>query len=271
MFAVADMDKNDETIEVIASEFFDRKVTLHSIKRGSKPEIVFRRTLDENCGSAFGVILADLDSTTSNRYVVDSGSTVDTLQRGDTFSHVLATSHECNSVTDGETGLKTKSTVGADDENAIQGGSLFAYRVPEGKDAWKTEPWLRTTVASGFRVQGQLGNMINPGAPGFAYTFHPKREKEGSRPLIAVAGDCSESAYIFRPVDSSEQEPHPDQSAQYKLMCEIACGATVGSIGIGYQDFMDADQEAGYAKLYLPCYEKDKVLVFAMGSGSGSE
>jgi hypothetical protein len=50
-------------------------------------------------------------------------------------------------------------------------------------------------------------------------------------------------------------------------MCEIECGATVGSIGIGYENFMDADQEDDYAKLYIPCYEKDKVLVFAVGSG----
>jgi hypothetical protein len=51
------------------------------------------------------------------------------------------------------------------------------------------------------------------------------------------------------------------------MMCEIECGATVGSIGIGYGDFCSVEQESGYAKLYIPCYEKDKVLVFAMGSG----
>lgn len=40
-----------------------------------------------------------------------------------------------------------------------------------------------------------------------------------------------------------------------------------GSIAVGYDDLCSVDQESGYAKLYIPCYEKDKILVFAMGSG----
>ena len=62
----------------------------------------------------------------------------------------------------------------------------------------------------------------------------------------------------------------PDPQAQYKLMAEIKCGATVGSIGVGYEDLCSEEQESGYAKLYVPCYEKDKILVFAMGSGEGA-
>lgn len=58
-----------------------------------------------------------------------------------------------------------------------------------------------------------------------------------------------------------------DADAKYKLMCEIKCGATVGSIGVGYDNLCSVEQESGYAKLYIPCYEKDKILVFAMGSG----
>ena len=50
-------------------------------------------------------------------------------------------------------------------------------------------------------------------------------------------------------------------------MVEIKCGATVGSIGIGYDDFLSVEQESEYAKLYIPLFEKDKILVFAMGSG----
>lgn len=50
-------------------------------------------------------------------------------------------------------------------------------------------------------------------------------------------------------------------------MCEIDCGATVGSIGIGYKDFCFEEQQSNYAKIYIPCYEKDKVLVFALGKG----
>jgi hypothetical protein len=254
MFSVADMDTTDDTVEIFASRFFDRKVTMHSIQRGPEPRVVFERTIDDNCGTAFSSILANLDSSQSdtNRIVVDSGSTVETLKTGDSFSHLLVTSHECSYKEDSEGGV-------------INGGSLFAYRVPEGAGAWKTEPWARTTVASDFTVNGQLTNMINPGAPGFVYTFHAKKG-DGKRPLIAIAGDCAESAYVLRPVENNRAD---DPSAQYKMMCEIECGATVGSIGIGYQNFMhDAyEQEENYAKLYIPCYEKDKILVFSMGSG----
>ena len=254
MFSIADMDTSDDTVEVIASRFFDRKVTMHSIQRGPEPIVVFERTIDDNCGTAFSSILANLDAvaTVDNRAVVDSGSTVETLKTGDFFSHLLVTSHECSYKEDSEGGV-------------IKGGSLFAYRVPDGAGAWKTEPWARTTVASDFTVKGQLNNMINPGAPGFVYTFHAKKD-DGKRPLIAIAGDCADSAYILRPVENAMAD---DPSAQYSMMCEIECGATVGSIGIGYENFMHNayGQDEDYAKLYIPCYEKDKILVFAMGNG----
>ena len=90
--------------------------------------------------------------------------------------------------------------------------------------------------------------------------------------MIAVAGDCAESAFIFRPEQVGvDHASVPDPTAQYKLMCEIKCGATVWSIGIGYDDLCSATQERGYAKIYVPCFEKDKILVFAMGSGEEEE
>ena len=156
MFAVADLDTEDDTIEVIASRFFDKKVSLCSIQRGPKPKVTFRRIIDDKCGSAFASILADLDCNGSisigntARVVLDSGSTVDTVKPGDTFSHLLVTSHECSFKSDNSDGDGN-----ATDDN-VDGGSLFAYRVPFGKNAWKTEAWVRTTVASGFRVKGQL-------------------------------------------------------------------------------------------------------------------
>jgi hypothetical protein len=183
---------------------------------------------------------------------------------------LLVTSHEC-SFEDTERDKLNESKNGDEEievpnanSRKIDGGSLFAYRVPDGPRAWKTEPWPRNTVATGFKVKSQLGNMINPGAPGFVYTFHAKLEDRCStkRPMIAVAGDCAESAYIFRPEEGSERV-----STQYKLMVEIKCGATVGSIGVGYDDFTSAEQESGYAKLYVPCFEKDRIHVFALGSG----
>jgi hypothetical protein len=283
MFNVADMDTEDDTIEVIASQFFDKKVTLHSIKKGPKPVVSFSRIIDDRCGAAFGGILADLDSQkNSSNLVVDSGSTVASLKPGDSFSHLLVTSHECDYVESEKKDLveilgsaHRHTAHHYEKTETLDGGSLFAYKVPEGQNAWKTEQWTRTTVFTGFKVKGQFWNVINPGAPGFVYTFHAKKEDAttGKRPMIAIAGDCAESAYIFRPeqVATSTALAVSDPKAQYKLMCEIKCGATVGSIAIGYADLCTAAQESGYAKVYIPCYEKDKILVFAMGSGEEEE
>lgn len=314
-FAIADMNPDDDTIEVLASQFFDEKVTLHSIRRGANPEVTFSRIIDDSPGAAFGGILVDLDpsplsspaESKSGEYhscrscVVDSGSTIKSLSEGDSFSHFLVTSHEFNSknvvnsndiannmmLTDYKGGGNGKKRSSGN----VRGGSLLAYKVPKGSiHAWKTEPWIRTTIASGFQVKQQLWNVINPGAPGFTYAFHAHKDDEaqGKRPMIAVAGDCAESAYIFRPQQfqgseegGSSQDRSDDKSktngikhdpqAQYKLMCEIKCGATVGSIAVGYEDLCSAEQESGYAKIYVPCFEKDKVLVFALGSGEEKE
>ena len=288
MFAVADLDPADDTIEVIASEFFNKRVTLQSIKRGKKPRLSFTRTIDSGCGAAFGMVLADLEScnhhsagTGPGRRVVDSGSTIKSLNDGDSFSHLLVTSHERSYAESDKPGAlgerdsigESKGATTTEDQKPLEGGSLFAYRVPNGKGAWRTTSWTRTTVATGFKVKGKLGNMVNPGAPGFVYTFHATKQdpQYTNRPLIAVAGDCSESAYVFRPETSDSCDVSPsdsiDPSTRYKAMIEIECGATVGSIAIGYEDCTAAEQESGYAKLYIPCYEKDKILVFALGSG----
>lgn len=299
MFSVADLDSSDDTIEVIASQFFSKKLTLHSLKIGPDPKIVFERTIDDRCGAAFSSILADLDGLANlgqskdGPMVVDSGSTVVSLKKGDLFSHLLVTSHECSfAESSGEVDAKsgphsesiaepghidTPATTTAPaesiDPSKIDGGSLFAYRVPIGEGAWKTEPWPRSVIATGFKVNGQLSNMINPGAPGFCYTFFPTREggagrdKKWNRPLIGISGDCAESAYILRPTERDDAKEGSDESTKYSLMCEIQCQSTVGSLAIGYDDLYSAEQQSGYAKIYVPCYEQDKVLVFAMGSG----
>ncbi len=302
MFSVADLDPSDDTIEIIASQFFGKKISLHSLKIGPDPQVVFSRIIDERCGAAFSSVLADLDGLatlpdhgSSNRpRVIDSGSTVVSLKHGDALSHLLVTSHECsfaennahvNSNLSSQDYTEVKPLTGAshttvDDQSKIDGGSLFAYRIPTGRDAWKTMAWPRSVIASGFKVDGQLSNMINPGAPGFCYTFFPTRggggvgkDKKWLRPLIGLSGDCAESAYILRPVESTDMnsdDSNVDKSTNYALMCEIKCKATVGSLAIGYDDIMESSleaQQSGYAKIYVPCYEQDKVLVFSMGSG----
>ena len=300
MFSVADLDPTDDTIEVIASQFFSRKLSLHSIHIGPEPRVSFSRMIDDRCGASFSSILANLDgsSTPDTRTVIDSGSTVTTLKPGDAFSHLLITNHECTLAEDESNseyatangqgnvhtvvgdGVRYNTGASASSQNGIDGGSLFAYRVPSGREAWKTEPWIRSVIATGFRVRGQLGNMINPGAPGFCYTFYPNKDdsegvksgKNHTRPFIGIAGDCAEAAYILRPVASNtDTAENRDQSTNYSLMCEIHTGATVGSIGIGYDDFANAEQQSGYAKIYIPCYEQNKILVFAMGDKNDEE
>jgi hypothetical protein len=311
MFSVADLDPSDDTVEIIASQFFSKKVTLHSLRIGLEPKIVFRRTIDDRCGAAFSSVLADLDGlaaftskrrgATNQPTVIDSGSTVVSLTKGDAFSHLLVTSHECsfaekgNEMADMSTSDYMTIPYGATTDQSkttTDGGSLFAYRIPIGRrDAWKMMPWTRSVVATGFKVEGHISNMINPGAPGFCYTFFPTRDggvvgkdKKWHRPLIGLSGDCAQSAYILRPVEvgvSDDDSGNPssgsvtdgiDKSTEYSLMCEIKCQSTVGSLAIGYDDLYtdndtSYDQQSGYAKIYVPCYEQDKVLVFSMGSG----
>ncbi|KAL3801406.1 hypothetical protein HJC23_007016 [Cyclotella cryptica] len=307
MFSVADLDPNDDTVEVIASQFFSKKLSLHSIRIGHNPKVTFRRVIDDRCGAAFSSVLADLDgySTLEHTFVqkpivVDSGSTVVSLGNGDPFSHLLVTSHECSVGQETETSnYSSEVMVGEDsnvtaadattslhDQSKIDGGSLFAYRVPAGKDSWKTQQWKRSVIATGFKVHGQLSNMINPGAPGFCYTFFPTREgddckhrRKWSRPLIGLSGDCAESAYILRPIENTNSLPEKtenvgeDKSTKYALMCEIKCQSTVGSLAVGYDNFYSevAEQQSGYAKIYVPCYEQDKVLVFSLGSGEDED
>ena len=272
------MDPSDDCVEVIASQFFDKSVRLFSIQCGENPSVVWERYIDTQCGAAFASVLTDFDQEKEGEdetdqdspvrhEVIDAGSTIPMLQRGDAFSHLLVTSHTCSS--SDASHLDTE-------RSSIGGGSVFAYRVPDDSpDAWKTEPWQRTTVASGFSCKSKLANIINPGAPGFCYTFPARRGDRSRRPLLAVAGDCAESAYIFRP-ETNQDPSDPDPSTKYKLMVEVECESTVGSIGVGYGDFLGAigqpsQESSEYAKVYIPCYEKNKVLMFALGDGGASK
>ena len=162
------------------------------------------------------------------------------------------------------------------------GESLFAYQIP--KSCWKTQEWKRIIIATGFKVRGQLGNRINPDAPGFVYTFYAQRPNLSlnhrsstnyhQRPWIGISGDCAEAAYILRPRLTAAKTSKVDNNTvaevtDFELLCEISCGATIGSLAIGYDNFCDLPQQQEFAKIYIPCYEKDKILVFALGDGTG--
>ncbi len=64
----------DDTIEVFASQFFSKKLTMHSIRRGVEPAIVFSRTIDNRCGASFSSILANLDMTNATSHPINSST-----------------------------------------------------------------------------------------------------------------------------------------------------------------------------------------------------
>ncbi len=55
----------------------------------------------------------------------------------------------------------------------------------------------------------------------------------------------------------------------FELLSEISCGATIGSLVIGYNNFCDLPQQQDFAKIYIPCNDKDKILVLSLGDSSG--
>ncbi|GMH81738.1 hypothetical protein TrST_g11959 [Triparma strigata] len=257
MFCLMNLSGTDRSIEVVSSQFFAKRVVLHSILRGDAakgtlPTVAFERLLDDTCGPAYSAVLGDLRSLTSPSAppsyasIIDSGSTASLSSSfaQEACTHLLVTSHECTY----EDEVDSSADANLHDPNP-DGGQLFSYEIPED---WKNSKWTRNTIAGGFKCRSNLS--INPGAPGFPYLFYPDLNDRdlGLPPHIALSGDGSESAYIFR----------PDVGGSYSLMCEIDCGATVGSLAVSYTRFCGGGKE-GYAKLFIAAYERDKVFVFS--------
>ena len=164
-FSVADLDAEDGTIEVIASHFLGECVSLHFIKLGKEtnnhiPRLLFCQVLDDNCGTLFRSLLANLNNNCSGvsdcnqSFVIDSDSTRKTLKMSDKLSHLLVMIHECTS---------SEVSNEAEDENHISNeksknnrkqeivnydmyekpikpdnGSLFTYEITT---LWKTDMW----------------------------------------------------------------------------------------------------------------------------------
>lgn len=283
MFSVADLKGEEGTIEVIAAQFFTQKVSVHSVTLGTQssplPSVSFSRTIDDTCGYAYSSVLADL-GTKARGKVIDTGSTA-TMGGEDKVTHVIVSTHEetyessssasessSSSETHHTTSSSSSSSPSSSAHPSLQanptqsdsnpdGGSVFAYEIP---DNWKTEPWIRTTIASGFKCKSPLS--IRPGAPGFVYLFRPHPSSTG-RPFLALAGDGTESAYIYRPSGNKDTK-----GTEYELMFEIEAGGTVGSVAVGYGKFAGAEE--GCAKIFVASYERDKVFAFAF-QGIGDE
>jgi len=187
--------------------------------------------------------------------------------------------------------------------------SVLSRGTMRDEDLDDVSTWTRTTLATGFSVK-RAG--INPGAPGFVYPFYPHKSmrRASHPPHLLVAGDCSDAAYIFRPVRSETKSDaifgpwfetgrkgaiderkggaqeaqflYPGQPAQvnldfrypvttgdtgrvrYELVATFGCEGTVGSVAVGNVDTVHSFDD-GWAKFFLPVYEKDRVYMLKCG------
>ena len=98
-------------------------------------------------------------------------------------------------------------------------GAVFVYEIPSDLSS----SWTRHTLASSFDV---LQKGFKQAAPGGAVAFQPS-SKQKSKPLIALAGDGSQKAYLLKP--KSEDPKNWD----YELTLLHDCKCTVGGLAVG--------------------------------------
>jgi len=268
-FAVVDMNGSDDAFEVIAPEFFNKRVCLYSVRRGSKegsaqrlPEVVFSRVIDDDCGNAYGIGLMPSsggasESEEEKNIIIDGGGT-DKGSLGDaarpTFSHVIVSNHERS---------EEDNTRESNNNNSISstGGQLFSYSVPNGGN-WKTSEWTRSTIESSIPVRSPVYSL-NPGAPGFPLVFKPDLEKEEW--LIGLAGDGAEMAYVYRPVADNEG----GVGLNYELMVSVAVGCTVGSLAVHHGEIFDgAKGKIRMANLAVNCHERNMAFMISFDRGA---
>ena len=93
MFEVADLDKNDDTIEVIAAHFFGEKITVHSLQGiDEAPYVKMTKTVDlKTEGKPYGLCLANLSPTGTSLMVNNNNNEEETGH-----THLLVSTHECS-------------------------------------------------------------------------------------------------------------------------------------------------------------------------------
>lgn len=140
---------------------------------------------------------------------------------GDNNTHLLVTNHQADASKSG----------------------VFVYDVPP--DVF-TGVFDRHEVATDFAVSE---GGFNQAAPGFAYAVYPRTtQDQGELPLILVAGDGSQSAYLLTPTGPYE----------YNQEVIIKTGGTVGSIYVS--DDWDGDS---YREFLVPDYDENKVYFYS--------
>lgn len=123
-------------------------------------------------------------------------------------------------------------------------GAVFAYEIP----SQPSGVWTKHVLASGFPV-----NIGGPGqaSPGAAFAHFPSATKMTGKPNIIVGGDATKSAHIMTPLNDDVN----DWSFNTKDL--HFCDSTVGQIAVA--DF----NKDGKTELYIPCYEKNYVVVYS--------
>lgn len=120
-------------------------------------------------------------------------------------------------------------------------GSVYGYEVPQNiKD-----PWPRHLLATNFTV---LQKGFAQASPGSAQAFYPV---QGNKPLIALAGDGSQRAYVLEP----NSQDASDWSYNTRQIHD--CKSTVGSLAI------DDVNDDGHMEIFIPCYDAGYVAVYA--------
>ncbi len=61
--------------------------------------------------------------------------------------------------------------------------------------------------------------------------------------------------------------PLSPDTVRYELMATIGVDGTVGSLAVGYTATPGSPDD-GWAKLFVPVYEKDRIYVFKCGAGA---
>jgi hypothetical protein len=128
--------------------------------------------------------------------------------------------------------------------NHTNKGSVYVYEIPQDV---KNGEWKRHEILSNITCRIPIPSE---GAPGNAITFYPKRGM-GGKPYIFVSGDGSGKVHMLIP-----KKPMDPQNWEYheKIIHQDNC--TIGKIK------MDFD-ELGYARLFVPLYEKNKILCYS--------
>jgi len=145
---------------------------------------------------------------------------------------------------DGSFEVMVTNHVNQDTNGAVSG--VWAYELPAGEGAWKTQPWTRHTIASNFPTY-----VPGPGqaSPGEAVAFFPLQNAT-SKPWILLGGDGDESAYLISPVSQS--------ASNWTYVTEriIDVGATVGEVAAF--DF----ENDGYSEFLIPDYGGGRIYVY---------